>query len=128
MQDPASIAESRDALRHLSDLGFDRLLDGAAAATVPDAAGQADHQSDRTPPADFSAACLRHAGSRPRSSGLSDYVNGPAFTRLFRHRRKNHQQICEQLRLIAAGVGARFWFAQADDRQELVAEAARRGH
>lgn len=51
------------------------------------------------------------------------YLDAAAFTRLFRHRRRNHASICLGLRVLVAAVARRFWFPHADDRQEHESQA-----
>lgn len=56
-------------------------------------------------------------------STSSSYVDPDAFTRLFRHRRKNFAQICVGLQQIVGKIASRFWFQQSSDRDDIESKA-----
>jgi hypothetical protein len=51
------------------------------------------------------------------------YLDAASFTRLFRHRRKNHAQICLGLALIVNGIARLFSFKSPDLRADIKANA-----
>lgn len=51
------------------------------------------------------------------------YLDAAAFTRLFRARRRNHDEICRGLHVLASGVGRRLWFRDSIEREDAVANA-----
>lgn len=51
------------------------------------------------------------------------YIDAAEFTRLFRHRRKNHAAICVELDKLARACAARVWFRNAGIRQDVQQEA-----
>jgi hypothetical protein len=53
----------------------------------------------------------------------SRYLDGVAFTRLFRQRWKNHSDICLGLQRIVAGVARAFRFVSLHDRQDIESNA-----
>jgi hypothetical protein len=97
---PSTIVEHRDALDHLRQQGFARLIAALGDPTCYTVGGRLNKTRV--------AQRLRKTRKALRvmlaqGASAAHYIDAGEFTRLFHARTKNHQAICRQLALIAAG-------------------------